>query len=180
MELVREKEMKLAAAMPKLQDVFRTKMAPERALIFRGPEGVKNYMREALEVGEDMYTLGAEGAWLDPRLTTYTDWFLREANAKKMKIHALLDYDAIDLKDAHALAHEYKFLPEAYDTSATMDIFGDYVVTYTGTAPGKLKDDAIIFVMHSPELAASYRVWWQLLWDLLPAPNVVRRKKKKG
>jgi len=52
--------------------------------------------------------------------------------------------------------------------------FGEYVVTYTGTAPGKLLDNVTIFVMYSPSLAKSYRIWWQCLWDLLPKPG---RKK---
>jgi hypothetical protein len=34
--------------------------------------------------------------------------------------------------------------------------------------PGKLVEDATIFVMVSQELADSYRVWWKLLWNLLP------------
>jgi hypothetical protein len=87
----------------------------------------------------------------------------------------LLDADAKDLPQAEMLfAHEYKFLPEAYDTNATMDIFGDYIVSYTGTSPGKLGENTTIFVLHSPELANSYRTWWKLIWDLLPA-----EKKKK-
>jgi predicted DNA-binding transcriptional regulator len=168
MELIREKEMKLAAAMPLLNKTFHENKTTEQAYIFKGVEGVKNYMRLALQTGKDMHTLGAEGAWLDPRIKTYTELFLREAKSKNMKIWALLDDDTKTLSvKPSALAHKWKFLPKKYDTRSTMDIFGDYVVTYTGTAPGKLLDNVSIFVLHSPELANSYRTWWKLLWDLL-------------
>jgi sugar-specific transcriptional regulator TrmB len=177
MELIREKEMRLAALLPALQETFHTHKAPEQAYIFKGPEGVKNYLREVLNVNEDLYIIGAEGAWLDPRIVTYTKWFLREAKAKKIKIHALFDDDAHEMPaKPNELATRYKFLPKKYDTNTTIDIFGNYVVTYTGTAPGKLLDHVTIFLLYSPELANSYRVWWQMIWDLLPAEKGTKKK----
>ena len=180
MELIREKEMRLAAVLPALEETFHAHMAPEQASIYKGPEGVKNYLRTVLAVNEDMYIIGAEGAWLDPRIATYTTWFLREAKAKGIKIHALFDDDAHEMPAKPSdLATRYKFMPKKYDTNTTIDIFGDYVVTYTGTAPGKLLDHVTIFVLHSPDLAISYRVWWQMIWDLLPTEKAVKKGKKK-
>ena len=176
MELMRERERSLAASLPKLQELYHTSRAPELAYIYKGVEGVKNYMRLALHSGKDMFILGAEGAWLDPRIAEYTAWFLQEAKKKRMHITAILDHDARGIPEAaNKLAHEHKFLPAQYDTNSTMDIFGDYVVTYTGTTPGKLLDNVTIFVMHSPDLAASYRIWWQALWDMLPAERSKKR-----
>jgi sugar-specific transcriptional regulator TrmB len=170
MELIQEKEIKLAAALPDLMSVFRQHRSPQRAYIYKGVEGVKNYMNSALEIGQDMYILGSEGAWFDPRLEAHTHRFLKEAEVKGMKLHILFDHDVRE----HApelpplLTDSYKFLPQAYSTDATMDIFGDHVVTYTGMKPGKLIEDAIIFVMVSQPLAEGYRIWWKLLWNLLP------------
>ena len=184
MELLHEKQMNLESHMPQLRDMYMAKRAAEQAYIYKGVEGVKNYLREALKSGEDMYLLGAEGAWLDPRLKTYTLHFLESARKKGMKIYCLFEDDCKEIPEAPKLiADEYKFFPAEYDTQSTMDIFGDYVVTYTGTFPGKLTDDTTIFVMHSPKLAESYRVWWKLLWDTLPEKSKKVRhtsKKKKS
>lgn len=178
MELIREKETKLAAVMPQLLTTYHEHKAPEQASIYKGAEGIKNYLRDVLDEGEDMFLLGAEGAWMDPRIATYTEWFLQEAKKKGIKIHALFDQDAHSLDiPLTKLAHSYKFLPEEYDTNATMDIFGNYVVTYTGTQPGKLLDHVTIFVLKSPDLADSYRTWWKLLWDLLPEEKDGAKKK---
>ena len=169
MELIHEKQQKLEHALPALQELFVQHRAPELAYIYKGPEGVKNYLREALELGEDMHILGAEGAWFDPRVRSYAEAFLNAAKKKGMTLKLLFDDDARDqpfLK--HFSESTYKFLPEKYDTNATLDIFGDYVVTYTGTSPGKLNDDVTIFVLYSPVLANSYRTWWQCMWDLQP------------
>lgn len=180
LEFLREREMKLTSLLPNMQKLYLSNRAPELAYIYKGVEGVKNYMREALRTGKDMHILGAEGAWLDPRIITYTRWFLAEAKKKKMKIYSLLDHDARALPEATTLlATDYKFLPENYNTDSTQDVFGDYVVTYTGTAPGHLLEDCTIFVMFSPELAESYRTWWQLIWDLLPREKRRKQKRKK-
>src|SRR5581483_6241775 len=54
MELIQEKEMKLAAEMPRLVATFNKNRIQQRAYIYTGVEGVKNYMRTALEAGEDI------------------------------------------------------------------------------------------------------------------------------
>lgn len=176
LELVTEQKTKLEEALPALQQLFVEHRAPELAYIYKGVDGVKNYLREALELGSDMYILGAEGAWFDPRVSSYAEAFLKAAKKKKMKLHLIFDDDARDqpfLK--YFEGQQHKFLPQNYDTNATLDIFGDYVVTYTGTTPGALKDDVTIFVLYSPVLAKSYRTWWQCLWDLLPEEKVKKR-----
>lgn len=179
MELIREKEERLAAALPALERLYREHRAPEQAYIYKGSEGVKNYLRQVLHEAQDMYILGAEGAWFDPRIVSYTEYFLREAKKKNMKLHVIFDHEARGLPaiSTTMLAHQHKYLSENYNTNATMDIFGDYVVTYTGTVPGGLRDDVTIFVMYSPELAASYRTWWQCMWDLLPEESSKKIKK---
>lgn len=180
MELVREKEMRLEKLLPELREQFHQQRVTERAFIYKGPEGVKNYLRLVLKSGKDMYILGAEGAWFDPRLLTYTTWFLREMQKKRAKLHVIFDDDAHHLPyPPSLLTRTYKFLSPEYDTNSTMDIFGDYVVTYTGTAPGKLLDDVTIFVMYSPALAESYRTWWQCLWDQLPNPASQRKRRSR-
>lgn len=176
MELVRERELQLSSIMPALQDLYRAKKAPELAYIFRGTEGVKNYLREVQKSDSDLYILGAEGAWFDPKISSYAERFLEDMRRRGKKLHVIFDNDAQSLPmDLHAYADTYKIMPEAYDTHSTMDIFGEYVVTYTGTSPGKLAEDATIFVLYSPELAQSYRTWWKLIWDLLPPASKKRK-----
>jgi len=170
MELIEEKQQKLATELPNLLSVFRKHRSPERAYIYKGIEGIKNYMNSALESGEDIYVLGSEGVWCDPRLEAHTAHFLKEAKAKGMQLHILFDHDVAEKAPQipKILTSTYKFLPAAYSTNSTMDIFADHVVMYTGMEPGKLIQDATIFVMVSPALAESCRVWWKLLWNLLP------------
>ncbi|MBM3231615.1 hypothetical protein FJZ28_04820, partial [Candidatus Peregrinibacteria bacterium] len=173
MELVTEKQTKLQAVLPKLHSLYHKHLATERAYIFKGVEGVKNYLREALKVGEDIYSFAAKGAWFDPRLQPFTEGFLKEAKRRGIKYHHIFDHAVKDgLPEVpKAVGKPYKFLPKDFNTDSTMDIFGDHVVTFHGLELGKLRDDLTIFVMVSPGLADSYRAWWKCMWEQLPEPK---------
>ncbi|MBI3619344.1 hypothetical protein HY213_04925 [Candidatus Peregrinibacteria bacterium] len=169
MELVTEQQTKLETILPKLHSLYRKHLTTERAYIFKGIEGVKNYLREALKVGEDIYSFGAKGAWFDPRLQLFTQRFLKEAKRRGIKHHHIFDYAVKDgLPEVpKAVGKPYKFLPKDFATDSTMDIFGDHVVTFHGLELGKLRDDLTIFVLVSPGLAESYRTWWKCMWEKL-------------
>lgn len=182
MELVKDKERLLDAALPGLFSTYRSQRAVQRAYIYKGVEGMKNFLREALKVGEDMYEFGAKGGWFDPRLESFTQWFLEEAKKKKMKFHHIFDWE-VQEKVPHvpeAVGKPYKFAPKKYTSDSAIEVFGDHVVTFTGLGFGKLEDDLTIFVMVSPRLAESYRIWWQMMWDLLPEPGRPKRSKAKS
>ena len=178
MEFIREKEWKLEAALPELLARYQSHRAPQRAYIFKGLEGFKNYLRAALRCGEDMYFIGAKGGWFDPRIRTFTEWFIREAKKKRMRYYHIFDADVEHrLREVpHTVGRPYKFLPKKYSTDSAIDIFGEHIVTFTGLSPAKLEDDLTIFVLVSPRLAESYRTWWKLIWDLLPEPRKKGRK----
>ena len=178
MEFVKEKERMLEMAMPGLLSTYQKHQAPQRAYIYKGVEGMKNFLREALKEGEDMYEFGAKGGWFDPRLDTFIQWFLKEAKKKGMTFYHIFDYE-VQERVPHvpeAVGKPYKFAPKKYTSESAIEVFGDHVVTFTGLGFGKLEDDLTIFVMVSPRLANSYRIWWKMMWDLLPEP-VLRKKK---
>lgn len=181
LELFKEKERKLEGALPSLLQKFQKHRPPERAYIFKGPEGVKNYLREILKEGKDVYSFAAKGAWFDPRIESFTQWFLKEAKKKNIKYFHIFDHEVKEFleKVPRAVGKPYKFLPKEYSTISCIDVFGDHVVTYTGLHLGKLDDDITVFVMVSPELAESYRTWWKMMWDLLPASDTKAWRKQK-
>ena len=178
MEFVKEKERMLETALPGLLKTYRAHQAPQRAYIYKGIEGMKNFLREALKTGEDMYEFGAKGGWFDPRLDTFIQWFLKEAKKKGMTFHHIFDWE-VQEKVPHvpkAVGKPYKFAPKEYSSESAIEVFGDHVVTFTGLGFGKVEDDLTIFVMVSPRLAQSYRTWWKMMWDLLPETKPKRKK----
>lgn len=173
LELAQEKVHKLETAMPDFLSAYKQHLAPERAYIYKGVEGVKNYIRLVLQTGEDLYTLGGKGAWLDPKLAMFVEWFLKEAKKKGITLHNIYDHDVQKyMPDGpRVLSEKYKFLPKDASSEGALDVFGDYVVTFSGMQVGTMPDDLVIFVIHSPRLAEAYRGWWKTLWKLLPEPG---------
>ena len=169
LELAGEKQKRLESILPELKKKFHTRLAPEEAYIYRGLEGQKNIWRDVLRVGQDSYFIGAKGGWYEPRLKSNRISFFREANRKKIKFIQLFDYD-VKTKLPGFPQHfegklEYRFLPKEYSTNSALHIFGDYVITYTGLPYGQLTDNIVFFVIHSKDLAESYRTWFKYMWD---------------
>jgi sugar-specific transcriptional regulator TrmB len=85
-EIIKEKENELKSILPDLEQMYQNKSDSESVFIYKGVEGWKNYLRDVLEVGEDLYTISGKGAWGDERLQTFLDDFLKKAIKKKIKL----------------------------------------------------------------------------------------------
>lgn len=168
LELVREKEAELNKILPELRQKYQQRHNNQEAYIYRGIEGLKNYMRDVLRVGGDNYFIGGKLAWFDPRIKGFTEQFLKEVKRKKIKFYGLFDAEVKERgqDSLKYFAPNYKFLPPKYSTNSTLDIFGDYIVTYTDVSFQKVHDAAAIFVLRDKRLAESYRVWCKLIFDL--------------
>jgi len=166
-ELLAEKQLKLQRALPDLKKKFGKRLAPEEAYIYRGIEGQKNIFRDILRVGEDSYFIGAKAGWIDPRLDTIRAEFFKEAKRKHITLHGLVDHELRsrpDLTKKFDIPTQYRFLPKGYSTDSGVQIFGDYIVSYTNLGLGTTSDKVVFFIIRSQTLADSYRTWFQLLW----------------
>src|SRR3989344_2676932 len=163
-EILAEKQQELLGILPSLKKKFGERYAPEEAYIYRGLEGQKNIWRDVLRIGKESYFLGAKAGWFDPRLETSRVAFFKEAKRKNIKFIQLFDYE-VKSQIPNFPKHfpgdlKYRFLPEKYSTNSAIHIFGDYVMTYTGLTIGKIDKDVVFFVIHSKDLAESYRTWF--------------------
>jgi len=165
-EVIEEKTVMLNKIMPDLEALWGSTPHNEEIFILKGVEGFKNYMREILKEGEDLYTIGAGGIWADPRLRTFLAGFLKEAKNKGIKMHQLYEgvvkkenREILELMDTHN-----RFLDEKYSAPAGVDIFGDYVVILT-KGPKATIDDSSFTVIKNGKIADAFRIWFQLMWD---------------
>ncbi|MDO8571692.1 MAG: helix-turn-helix domain-containing protein [bacterium] len=168
-EILAEKQEKLLNILPTLKKKFGERFAPEEAYIYRGLEGQKNIWRDVIRVGQESFFIGAKAGWFDPRLETSRVAFFREATRKKIKFTQLFDYE-VKAQIPNFPRHfpgklKYRFLPKKYSTNSGLHIFGDYVITYTGLTIGKISEDVVFFVIHSKNLAESYRTWFWYMWE---------------
>lgn len=169
-ELVAEKQKQLEQALPDLKKKYTQRKAPEEAYIYRGLEGQKNIWRDILRVGKDICNVGAKAQWFDPRLEPSRMAFFKEINRQNIKSHLIFDHEIKlhmpDFPKTYPAKILYRFLPKEYSTNSVINIFGDYVVTYTGVSLGKMDENTVFFVLHSKNLAESYRKWFWYMWKM--------------
>lgn len=174
MELVKEKEVILQGILPELRNRYEKRKSGQEAYIYRGTEGIKNYMRDILRTGKDVYSIGGKLNWFDSKLITFTEQFLKETKRKNIKFHTIFD-GSVNNKDALKIINKsggsYKFLPTNYSTASAIDIFGDYVVTYTGLSYKKINKNVTIFVLKDESLAESYKTWFKFMFDKCQKPK---------
>lgn len=166
-DLIWEKDSKLKSILPSIQTQFKKHTTKEAVYIYKGTEGFKNYLRDILKVGEDVYFIGAKGGWFDKNLQTFIQRFLKEAKTKKIKYHHIFDAEVKTLAPdiLKNLGKPYKFLPKKYSTTGAIDIFGDRIVTFSGLNLKSINDNVTIVVIVNQELADCYKTWFQFIWD---------------
>jgi len=178
MEILREKERQLNDILPNLRKIYEEDEPIETAFIYKGLEGFKNYMRDLVRVSQDTYFLGAKALWFSPGIDkSFLKEFIRVSKEKKLKYYTIYD-PRVPEKTPQALKEvggAYRVLPKAYKTPGVLDIFGDYVVTFTSVDIANFGEDGTIFVMRNPELAESYRTWFQFIWDHCSAPSLKKK-----
>lgn len=169
-DLIWEKESKLNSILPGLKREFKKTTANEAVYIYKGVEGFKNYLRDILKVGEDVYFIGAKGGWFDKDLQVFIKKFLKQAQGKKIKYHHIFDANVKTLAPdlLQNLGKPYRFLPPAYSTTGAIDIFGDHIVTFSGLTLKDITDDVTLVVIVNRELADCYRTWFKFMWDSCP------------
>ena len=169
-EIIKEKEINLNRTLPELRKRYENRKSAQEAYIYRGLEGLKNYLRDILRVGKDVHMIGAKLAWFDPRVKNFLDQFLKEAERKKITFYHVFDEIVKEggQEAVKRLGGEYRFIPDKYSTESAIDIFGDYIVTFTGLNLKKLEDDATLFVLRDEKLAESYRTWFKFIYDFSP------------
>ncbi|MFH1520808.1 MAG: helix-turn-helix domain-containing protein [Candidatus Micrarchaeota archaeon] len=168
-DILTEKQNELGTILPSLQEEYRKVRENEEAYFYRGIEGFKNYLNDILEQKETVYFMGAKAFWLDPRLQYFLPKFDTERKKLGIKFMHIFDYEVKKKKPEilEFVGKPYKFLPKQYSSPTAVDIFGDYVVSFTGVEVGKLGDNPVQFVVKSRRLADGYKKFFRFMWDML-------------
>ncbi|MBI2665110.1 hypothetical protein HYX12_00630 [Candidatus Woesearchaeota archaeon] len=168
LSLLKEKEEKISKDLPEMQAKYESLEEKEDAYLYRGVEGIKNYLNDIIKTKETVYFIGAKGMWLDPRLKHFLPQFERERKRLGIKFKHIFDHEVKEQlpEICRLVGKPYKFLPKDYSSPTMVDIFGDYVVTFISAGKvGQLPEEPIQFVMKSRKLADGYRKFWQFMWD---------------
>lgn len=169
LEMIQSKENALNLVLPELQTMFSREHIQEKAVMYQGIEGFKQYMQDVLTVGEDVRSMAVKAGWKSSELGDFTEWFEQERIKRKIKSYNLFEYEMKPVieekKPTYLLYSENRFLPKEYSTNSAFDVFGDYVVTHTDVYIERFDPNVKIYVMINRNLADAFRTWFQFMWD---------------
>ena len=169
LDIVRERESEISSILPSLQEKFNAKVSDEEAVIYRGIEGVKNYLQDILTENETAYFIGAKGFWKDPRLAYFLPKWDKQRIKQGIHFKHIFDYEVkSQVKEILKLRmNEFKFLPPDYSCNACIDFFGNQVTCFYGIGPGDLGENPVQFTVRSRKIADGYRKWFDFMWKQL-------------
>ena len=180
-EVLSEKFESLDQALPELNALYINTPAEYKVQTYKGKEGWKQYMRDIISVGKPFYSIGAQGAWMDERVKSFIPGFLEQMKKKNIQMRHLFDYEVFEFNHPiiNQVGKAYKFLPKEYSTASGIDIFGDRVNVMHQQHLGGVgtKNEIIFTVIKNQNLADSFRVWFQYMWDM--CPDVKKKTKKR-
>ncbi|MBU0613245.1 helix-turn-helix domain-containing protein [Patescibacteria group bacterium] len=168
-QLIQSKEIALGAVLPDMKKIFQSAKVREKAVIYRGIEGFKKFMQDMLSSETPIRSIGAKGGWGDKKLGDYANWFEQERIKRKIKVYNLFDHEMREVigksKPLYNAYGEYRFLPPGFSTNSSVDFFGDTIVIFTGLYVERVVEDVTLSVFVNRNLAESYRIWFQCMWD---------------
>jgi sugar-specific transcriptional regulator TrmB len=169
MDIVREKETALEKVLPDLQKKFRSTAEPEKAVLYQGIEGFKNYLNDILEVNEPVYFIGAKAFWLDERLKYFVPKFDKQRIKQGIHFRHIYDFEVRQMSPEilKLRMNEYKFFPKELSSAVAIDLFGDHVVTFYGVSPGKLPEKPVQYTVISSKVAEGYKKYFDFMWKKL-------------
>ncbi|MDB5259944.1 MAG: transcriptional regulator TrmB [Candidatus Nomurabacteria bacterium] len=167
MEMLKEKEKALESVLPGLYEKYSSKPHNESVFIYRGIEGWKNYLRDIIRVGEQVYTIGAKGGWGSGELESFMKWFWSEAGKKEIKFNFLFDCEVKEKNlEILKVKSNRRFLPKGHSAPAVIETFGDYVVIFPELPLGEINKKMSFTVIVNPYIAETFRTWFKLMWSI--------------
>lgn len=182
LEIVEEKRSKVETLLPELLKQYSALTNEQSVTIYRGIEGVKNYMRHMEHEEQEVYLYGALGGSLSPKVVQTFKYVVSMLEKKNITAHVL--YRSEVLRDRpEIIGHMGKtsvcrVLPKEYDDIATYTVFGDYICFQAGQYSSEnfeQQGEITLFIMKSAPIAEMMRKQFQTVWNVSKDPS----KKKE-
>lgn len=169
LDMAKEREINLLTVLPQLKSLYGKGAVPQGAYIYKGVEGFKNYVRDYVRTGENVYMFGGH-AWVDERTRALLIKTVRELERKKKSFKIVFDSTVHESLTEISLKNFEKIhvaFPKQYNAISSVDVFGPYVGAYTVADFHHFDEEALIFIVKNQSLADSVHAWWQFAWDML-------------
>jgi len=171
-DILKEKEEILQTILPRMAKSYESTSKAEETIVYRGMEAIKNLYWDVVRVGEDYFTIGGRGNWLDSRWEFFLPKFDKERLKKGIKFRHLFYNELKDPKNPrHAITKilknsKYRFLPKGFTSSCSIIIYGNRVGSMTWG------EEPMVVVVISDVIAEGYKKYFEFMWQHCEKGNV--------
>lgn len=170
-EILQEKQAALDKVMPELESLYTGTHRTEEVYVYRGIEGLKNYMREVLRVGKDVHVIGAKAQLNSPKLAGIFPSFRAELDRRGIKYYNLYDPALKGTRHVGFIGEDCRFLPKDCATSTSIGILEDRVFFFSGISVGDFDENSSITIIVNSQIADAHRKWFNFIWSQCPKPK---------
>lgn len=183
LEMIEEKRNKVESLMPELLKQYSSSVSNQSVVIYRGVEGVKNYIRLMERVGKEIYLYGALGGSLSPKVVHTFERLLMMLKKKNVPANVLyrnsILADRPDVIGHLGPTSKNRLLPKEFNDASTCTIFGEYVCLQSGEYTEENfaeKGEVTLFIIKSRGIAEMMKLQFKAVWDM---SKEVKRISKK-
>jgi sugar-specific transcriptional regulator TrmB len=160
-----EKQRDLSRIMPELMKRFQTKEEREETYIFRGKEGFKNHLQNILDVGENVYIIGAKGFWFSKDMDVFRTYFQKEAKRKEIEFFHIFDHEMKNSQNIRHIPLPHKFFSKKFSSHLTMNIYGDFTVLFRSIEKECIHENMECIMLRNQKIADGFRMWFRYIWE---------------
>lgn len=183
LEMVEEKRSKVESLMPELLKQFKAATNNQSVAIYRGIEGVKNYLRLMEREGEEIFLYGALGGSLSPKLAYTFKHFTESLEKRKITANVLYRNSVIHERP-EIIGHmgktsKNRVLSKEYDDTASYVVFGDYICLQSGQYSEEnfeKEGEVVLFMLKSKNIAEMMRGVFKMSWKVSEEFKQVTKK----
>ncbi|MFH1316879.1 MAG: helix-turn-helix domain-containing protein [Candidatus Woesearchaeota archaeon] len=159
-EELEQKKKLVNSILPELKAKRMLSKGPQEATIFKGRKGIKSVAEDVIKTKKELLVFGAEGKFVSLFTHYARQWHLkRKENRIQLKILFNEKIRKKKSKDKFPIC-QMRFCSNMQETPATTWIYGDKVaIMVWGEQP-------IATLIRSKEVAKSYKVNFDFLWEL--------------
>lgn len=177
-DILADQEQGLQELIPELKLQQGSSMTEETAQVFDGLKGFKTARERTLKImkkGDQMWILGIARTPYD-RLAAYFPVYHKKRYTKGIKCNYLYNTYAREpfgeISAKYPLS-EVRYMPEGLITHAWIEVYADTVTI------GINKGKTFSVVIQNQEVANSFKIYAQLLWDIATPHNTFKKQLKK-
>lgn len=164
LEFIKEKEENVKGILPALTKLAEFKKEEIKVEVYKGVEGFKTVLNDLLRIGEDMVAFGVDEVKFKERFPLLMKQYFKKEEDRGINERLLTSEDTEFIFKKKTT--NYRFVPKEFFNPTPTIVYGNKIAII-------IWEPLTIILIENPELADSYKKYFEMLW------KIAKKKPKK-